>query len=246
VTRPAVLIPLLALAALFFGWETYKAATAPILPAASGPAEGALSPRKAPDAGEEAGAAPPPAISPIVARPLFRPDRRPFRDNAPVAARRNYEAEISRFTVLGVVMMEGSEKAIVTERAGARGERYEVGPGDELPGFTVIGIRPDGVVLSADGREFTLPLYGGSPRAPGGGPPPRTELPRPAVAPPPAAGRPAAAEAGAAQPSQPTLLPGARQPRTVPRVRPARPPDAAGQEATDPARPRPTFIPGRR
>ena len=39
------------------------------------------------------------------------------------------------------------------------------GAGDELPGFTVKKVNPDGLTLEADGREFTLPLYAGGPNA---------------------------------------------------------------------------------
>lgn len=220
-SRPAFWIALLALASLFFGWQTYKAGMGPVLPA------GASIPQK-PPVPEEGGipkaaapAAAPVPIASITARPLFRPDRRPFLENAAVAPRRNYEAELSRFTVLGVVLIGTSEKAIVTRKTGSREERFEVGPGESLGDFTVKELGPDGLVLVADERQFSLPLYAGAPKGVGGAL--RTEVPlAPARAPvqpqpAPVAPTPGTQPAAVAPTPAPGTAPSPVPPRTFPR-----------------------------
>ena len=64
--------------------------------------------------------------------------------------------------------------------------------GDALPGFTVKEVGVEGLLLTADGREFLLPLYAGAPTAAGGAV--RTETIR-RNAPPPAPAPQAAAPA---------------------------------------------------
>lgn len=229
-SRHASLALLFALLALFFGWKCYEAWNAPLpVPAAPARAQAArpavqgAAPPAAPDLGT--------LVTAVAVRPLFRPDRAPFRESAAAVPQRNYEAEIARFTVVGVVALDGPPKAIVTGQAagaGGRSERYEVGPGDSLPGFTVKEVRPEGVVVAADGREFTIPLFAGAPRAAA-----RTETSTPRAAPgqaatgqQPAAPRtPAAAGAAAHAPQPPAPAPSvpaapapapARMQRTIP------------------------------
>jgi hypothetical protein len=114
-------------------------------------------------------------VASIVARPLFRPDRKAYREEAVQVPRRNYEAELTRFKLLGVLLLGKDRKGIVVGKGGTgREERWEVMPGDSLPGFTVKEIGTDGVTLTADGREFLLPLYAGAPKGPTGQPPART------------------------------------------------------------------------
>lgn len=166
--RTSLPILVLAFLACVFGWETYRAWTMPVLPMEGTTAKDPLSLRSS--------AALPPgapgedirgALASVLGRPVFRPDRRPYREETPAASMRNYELELSRYTALGVLMIGDEQKALVIGKGGAKGERWEVGAGDELPGFTVKSIRPDGLILEADGREFTLPLYAGGPKAQG-------------------------------------------------------------------------------
>jgi hypothetical protein len=181
-SRPGFLIPLLALAALFFGWRTYDAWTGPVGAAAPAPP----SPVAAP-VGVSPEEAPPPAdlsapVAFIVARPVFRPDRQPFREEAIQIPQRNYEAELSRFTLLGVLLLGKDKKGVVVGKGGAgRDERWEVAPGDSLPGFGVKDVGTEGLTLTADGREFLLPLYAGGPKGPPGKAPGRTEVAPPSA-----------------------------------------------------------------
>jgi hypothetical protein len=125
----------------------------------------------------------------IVARPVFRPDRQPFREEAVQIPQRNYEAELGRFTLLGVLLLGKDKKGVVVGKGGAgRDERWEVAPGDSLPGFSVKDVGTEGLTLTADGRDFLLPLYAGGPKGPPGKAPGRTEVAPPsAPAPPPQA-----------------------------------------------------------
>jgi hypothetical protein len=177
-SRLARLIPLLLLVVAFLGWETYQAWIAP--PAADLPAigEGQQIVSAAGDNASEqlAAAELAAAVSAITSRPLLRPDRQPFKE-VPIAsavAQRNYESELSRFSVIGILPIDGKEKALIVRKGGGPGnERWETGPGDTLPGFVVKAIRPEGVLLAADGQEFLLPLYAGGPRQGGAA---RTEV----------------------------------------------------------------------
>ncbi len=218
-TRPAVWIPLLAIAAVFFGWESYKAWTGPVLPGASSPAAATSAPREtaAPEETRSGGTASF-SVASIVARPLFRPDRRPYTENGALLPGRNYEAELSRFTVLGVLMLGTEQKAVVTDRAPGGSNRWEVGAGDSLPGFTVKEVREDGISLESDGRIFLLPLYAGGPRSGGG--PIRTETPQKGSTTPPPGSRPSPPAAGSS--------PGRRVERMPPGGIPAVPPGPGG------------------
>jgi hypothetical protein len=215
-SRPGFLIPLLALAALFFGWRTYDAWTGPVGAAAPAPPTPVAAP-----VGVSPEEAPPPAdlsapVAFIVARPVFRPDRQPFREEAIQIPQRNYEAELSRFTLLGVLLLGKDKKGVVVGKGGAgRDERWEVAPGDSLPGFGVKDVGTEGLTLTADGREFLLPLYAGGPKGPPGKAPGRTEV---------------------APPSAPAAPPPAASPQPPPAVRPGMP------EA--PAQPSPAVRPG--
>ena len=166
--RTALRTLVLAFLACVFGWKTYQAWTMPVLPTVGTRTGDPFSLRSS--------AAVPPgavgedvrgALASVLGRPVFRPDRRPFRQDTPAASARNYELELSRYAVLGVLMMGEEQKALVVGKGVAKGERWEVGAGDELPGFTVKSVSPDGLVLTADGREFSLPLYARGPGAAG-------------------------------------------------------------------------------
>ena len=222
--RWVVWILFFASAAVFFGWEAYRAWTGPILPGAETPAADAFSlPAAALPQAVPADAAYP-GLSSIVARPVFRPDRRPYQEDSAGVPQRNYEAELSKFTVLGVLLMGDEKKAIVVSKGSGAADRWEVGTGDSLADFTVKEVGPDGLTLIADQREFTLPLYAGGPKS-SGGIPLRTEVappPPPASAQPPAAARQAPA-AGRFQPSAvvtpspaPSLQPSGVSPSPVP------------------------------
>jgi general secretion pathway protein N len=253
--RPGFLMPVLLLAALFFGWRSYEAWTGPggavRLPPSSSPvAPIGISPAEAPPAMDLSA----PVLS-IMARPLFRPDRRPFQETAVTVPARNYDQELSRFTLLGVLLLGDAKKAVITGKAPGRPERYEVGPGESLPGFEVKEIQQEGVLLMADGKEFLLPLYAGGPKVQGTGGL-RTET-RPPLAPPasPSAGQarpqaaPAPPETGAA-PAQAGTVGG-----STGRVQPPPAVAAPAQPGTSPpavpgspyrGRVRRTYVPGQR
>ncbi len=208
-----LLVSVLAMATLFLGWKTYRAWTEDVAAGVSPPvAQAVQSPAAALDS-----AAPGPdtsaAVATIMARPVFRADRKPFRPDDPAAAgpARNYDAELSRYMLLGVVIQADTRKAVVVTRGSAKPERWEVGAGDTIPGFAVKDIEQDGVTLSADGKEFLLPLFAGGPKASAQGPP-RTEGRRmPTTAPGPAS-------------APPRVAPGARPPQPI-----VAPPGVAGQ-----------------
>jgi len=238
VRRPALATLALSLLALLFGWETRQALrTAPggrdTAVAAAGAWQPGLptpDPQPAPDPG--------PIVSAITARPLFRQDRQPFRDQAATASVRNYEAELSRYSLLGVLRLGEEPVGIVTGKTGNKTDRWELKVGDALPGFTVKEVGIDGLRLTADGQEFLLPLYAGAPTAVGGAL--RTETTRRNVTQPNAApGTPSSAKTGASgvPPESAALTaPVPAQPQTAPVYTPRyRPP---------PAR-RPRYVPGR-
>ena len=215
--RTSLPVLLLAFLACVFGWETYRAWTMPVLPVGGTPPGNPLSLRSS--------AALPPgapgedirgALASVLDRPVFRPDRRPHQEETPGASIRNYELELSRYTALGVLMIGDVQKALVVGKGTAKGERWEVGAGDELPGFTVKKVNPDGLTLEADGREFTLPLYAGGPNAAQGttlrtpvtpAQPNAQQQPRNAVSPAPGPAVPPS-------PARPPQLPPRRYPRT--------------------------------
>jgi len=217
-SRAGFLIPALVLLGLFFGGEAYRAWTGPVAQTATAPpVAGAAA------FGPSRSEAAPPAdlsglVTAIMARPLFRADRRPFQENAAVLAKRNYDAELSRFTLLGVLLLENEKKGVVVGKGGAgKEERWEVAPGDALPGFTVKEIGFNGMTLTADGREFLLPLYAGGPKGPAGQAPARTEVTAPRLP-------------TAAAPSSPPGSGGAMRPATTsapPRANVLSPPAAA-------------------
>lgn len=245
--RTGVWIPLLALASIFFGWRAYEAWRRPLGTAGNPPPNPQVTP-----IGILQEAAPPPpdlsaTVASIVAKPIFRPDRQPFREEpAAQIPKRNYEAEIGRFSLLGVLLLGDVNKAVVTLKSTGRPERYEVGPGDSLPGFEVKEIREEGVLLAADGKEFLLPLYAGAPKAQGPGGL-RTELSSPKA--PPAAlpavpPRPAAGPAAGPGTAEPGMAPVRSQPPAVGAV--------PGQPSSPPppnrfrGRARPSYQPGQR
>jgi hypothetical protein len=207
VRRPALATVALSLLALLFGWETRQALLATpgrqdnaATAGAWQPGVSAPDPSPPPDPTTQAAA--------VAARPLFRPDRQPFREQGAGASGRNYEEELSRYTLLGVLDFGGAPYGVVVGKAGSKGERWEVKKGDSLQGFAVKEVGVEGLRLTADGREFLLPLYAGAPRQ---------DATRPAskpVSPPaPAAG-------------SPTLIPGfpAPMPGSAALPRPAAPP----------------------
>lgn len=202
-------------ASLFFGWETYRAGTAPVGSGSSPPASFSPKMRQAGSRGSEPREAEVAAgLAAVLARPVFRPDRRPFRDDGAVGVpARNYDAEISRFRLVGVILQGERSTAVVVGKTSGPAERWEVVPGDTLPGFTVRTVGEEGVRLAADGREFLLPMYEGQPKSRGSGPL-RTEVAAPPKAPP---GVQAAGRTGASPP-QPRTLPASVPPQLPPAV----------------------------
>lgn len=239
--KPSLLLALaLALLALFFGWRAQQAMDAPAAgdnaarPASTGWQPGAPAPDPPPYPDTAS------AVAAVKNRPLFRSDRRPYTEAAAFAApARNFDAELSRLSLIGILGIGDDPRGVVVGKGGARSERWEVKAGDELPGFHVKEVRTDGLAVTAEGREFLLPLYAGPPTAAGGGPV-RTEAPRKEPAP----VQPAAAPAPA--PAQP-------RPPIAPAPRPATPQPAPAAPAVQPAPPSrlppvvsPRYIPGRR
>ncbi len=215
--RPAFATLALFLLALLFGWETRQALqetlgirdNSVMVPARTWqPGVSAPDPQPPLD--------PMPTVAAVTARPLFRQDRQPFREQSG-ASGRNYEAELSGYTLQGVLGFGDAPVGVVTGKAGNKGGRWEVKKGDLLGGFKVLEVGMEGLRLTADSREFLLPLYAGPPPAATGAI--RTEVPRRDVV------QPAPAQA---QGFTPTAKPGT--PAVQPR--PASPPGS-----TVPSRP---------
>jgi len=244
VRRPALAILALSLLALLFGWETRQAFRATpggqdiAATATAGvwqPGVAAPDPQPPPD--------PTPAAAAVSARPLFRPDRQPFREQGPGAAR-NYETELSRYTLIGVLGFGDAPVGVVVGKAGNKGERWEVRKGDPLPGFTVKEIGMEGLLLTADEREFLLPLYAGPPTVAAGAL--RTETTRRDAA------QPAPGSAAPARPGAPPALVAPSRPAGFPSAAPTAStvPGSTPQTAPSaPVSPRgipPRYVPGRR
>jgi hypothetical protein len=230
--KPYLLALALALLAALFGWRTQQALDAPV-PAGDNASRAAA-------AGWQPGAPvpdppPPPetaaAVAAVKNRPLFRSDRRPYTEMAAAAApARNFEAELSRLSLIGVLSVGEEMRGVVVSKGGAgsaRAERWEVKAGDDLPGFKVKEVRTDGLAVTAEGREFLLPLYAGPPVA---GAAARTEAPRRETAP----SQPAPAQPAAPAPVQPPR-PAAAAPVAQPPATTTPVPGVA-----------PRYIPGRR
>ena len=207
------------LLALLFGWETRQA----LRSTPGGPDNAATAPAGVWRPGTSAPDPPPlsdptSAAAAISSRPLFRQDRQPFREDA--ASVRNLEAELARYTLLGVLVLGDASFGVVVGKVGNKGERWEVKSGDSLQGFTVKEVGVEGLRLTAEGREFLLPLYAGAPTAAGSAV--RTETtrrdaaqatPAPrAGAPAPASGAPPASASGAVPASRATAPPGPAAP----------------------------------
>lgn len=236
--RPMLLLAALCSLAVFFGWKTREAwyAPPPAVDNSGRSSAGAWnSGQSSPDP------APPPetaaAVAAIAARPLFRPERVPFRDDA-AGIGRNYDAELSRLSLIGVLTFGESLKGLVVAKGSPRSERWEVGKGDTLQGFQVKEVTADGLSVTADGRVFLLPLYAGGPTAAPGSI--RTEVPK--TAPPQAAGsvpRPAPPQPNASAPQPQAGEAAAAAPDASP---------SRGRPAFQPRQrtPRPTYVPGSR
>jgi hypothetical protein len=234
VRRPALATLALSLLALLFGWETRQALQAvpggqdnAATPTAAGSWQSGVSthdPQPPPDPG--------PTVSAVTARPLFRPDRQPFREQvgSPIPVR-NYDAELSRFTLLGVLSFGDGLKGLVASKSGARTDRWELKAGESFPGFTVKEVRTDSLLVTADGREFQLPLYSGAPTATVGAL--RTDVVKSA---------PAAPSATTA-PAQPAPRAGQGAAATAPPAPVRRPQPSAPVSPRDI---RPRYVPGRR
>ncbi len=190
-SRRGLALSVLAAASLLLGWKTYRAWTEPpaagVLPTAARPAQESSATAGYVPADADLSA----AAATIAARPVFRPDRKPFRPEEAAAGppARNHQAELARYLLLGVVLQADTRKAVVVTKGQAKVERWELDVGDSIPGFTVKEIETDGVTLSADGKEFLLPLFAGGPKAPAPGPARTDAAPAARVA--PAPGQPA-------------------------------------------------------
>jgi len=244
--RPTLATLVLSLLALLFGWKTRQA----FLESPGGwdnivaagtwhPGESVADPSPPPD--------PAPAASAVAARPLFRPDRQPFLEQVAAATVRNYEAELSRYMLLGVLGFGEEPVGVVTGKAGGKGERWEVRRGDSLQGFTVKEVGMEGLRLTADGREFLLPLYAGAPAVAGSAA--RTETTRHDAAKLPVASSaaPPAAPSGAALPG-PAVPPASPLSNRLRRSFPVPATPGASPAPLEHAPPvvAPRYIPGRR
>ena len=223
--RPALATLALSLLALLFGWETREALRGTSVGQDNAATAGVWKfgvslpdPQPPPD--------PSPPAAAVAARPLFRPDRLPFGREG--ASGRNYEAELSRYTLIGVLGFGDAPFGVVVEKAGnvvgkagTKGERWEVRKGDPLAGFKVKEVGMEGLRLTADGREFLLPLYAGPPTAATGAV--RTETTRRDAAQPTAA-------PGSVAPARPLAPPASAAP-----ARPAGSPPATAAPAIVPA-----------
>jgi hypothetical protein len=219
VRKPAALAVALSVLALLFGWKTREAWRSPPpaldeagLAAADLWQPGAPVPDPAPSPQTA------PIVAAIAARPLFRPDRAPFSEPGEVAAAgRDYEGELSRLALIGTLTFGGELKAIVVSKGGPASERWEVKAGDRLQGFTVKEVQIDGLALTADDRDFLLPLYAGAPTSPGTL---RTEIPRTGPSSLPRRAVPSQATA----PQRPDIVQPEIQPENVPERTLSRPP----------------------
>jgi hypothetical protein len=161
------------------------------------------------------------AVAAIAARPLFRQDRQPFQEQGgALSGGRNYETELSRLALIGTLTFGGGLTGIVVSKGAGTAERWEVKAGDQLSGFTVKAVQVDGLTLTADGRDFTLPLYAGAPAVTGAGTG-RMAVPgtvsRPGNQP---AATPGSSAAQPVQPASPSGIP----PVYIPERSPSRPP----------------------
>jgi hypothetical protein len=237
VNRVALWILVSAVAAVFFGVQAYRAWTGPGLTGGNAPVGETIFPPAAspPKVGPENASYFGAGFSTVVARPVFRPDRRPHQGDSGTAPTRNYESELAQYTVLGVLMTGDEKKAVVVSKGANKGERWEVGAGDSLAGFTVKEVGEDGLILAADGKEFPLPLYAGGPKAVGRAPL-RTE-----VAPAPSAAQPKTPSSATPTPGARKLPPSATAPPS-PSPQPSRVAPSRSPRRTYPRR----YIPGRR
>ena len=127
---------------------------------------------------------------------------------------RNYEAELSRFTLIGVLGFGDAPVGVVTGEDGEQGGTLGSEGGGPLAGFKVEEVGMEGLRLTADGQEFLLPLYAGPPTAAAGAL--RTETTR----------RDAAQPApGSAAPARPVAPPASGGPGPPRRGSPPRPRD---------------------
>jgi len=218
--KPALLTVALAFLALFFGWETHRAwrSSLPagdngtrIAPASWQPVALAPDPPPPPEVA--------PLISAVTARPLFRADRKPFGDPGSSLGR-NYDTELSRFSLIGIMVIGDDQMGIVVSKSGNRSDRWEVKAGDTLPGFKVKEVRNDGLAVTADNREFLLPMYAGPPTAQAGGPI-RTDVQRRETSPastaaPPPAGQATPPQRAIPAPTPPPAIQGMPQPTPEP------------------------------
>ncbi len=173
--KPTLLLALLCSLAVFFGWKTQEAWLAPLAAvdnAGRSPVDVRNPGLTWPDPSPPDTAA---AVASVAARPLFRPDRQPFRDAAGGFGR-NYDAELSRLSLIGVLTFGGDLKGLVVAKGSPDSDRLEVKKGDSLHGFKVKEVRIDGLVITAGGKEFLLPLYAGGPS--GAAASIRTEVPK--------------------------------------------------------------------
>jgi hypothetical protein len=120
-------------------------------------------------------------------RPLFRPDRRPAKEEPTeaVEAPPVKESDLGGFDLTGIIISPGETTAWVKDPQQQTPVRLR--PGETLAGWTVTDIRADRLVVERQGKSDTLYLRDfKAPAAPGSAPPPAA----PRSAPPPAAARP--------------------------------------------------------
>ena len=186
-------------------------------------------------------------------RPLFRPDRRPPKDEPAevVEAPPVEESDLGGFDLTGIIISPGLTTAWVKDPQQQTPVRLR--PGESLAGWTVTDIRADSLVVERQGKSDTLYLRdSGATAAPGAVPPPAAPSrpvphsgiqPRPAVGnrpPPGGVKKPGAAPGGPPTPG-PAHSPGGQPSpgKTAPLPTGARPEITSGAAKGPSARLRP-------
>jgi len=99
------------------------------------------------------------AYADIMARPLFNPERKPYVDAADNAgagqAGVSALGDLSLYRLVGLVKAGDVQLALIRKTGGSQST---VKPGDNLDGWSVVRLGPEGVTLSGGGREQLLAI----------------------------------------------------------------------------------------
>lgn len=97
------------------------------------------------------------AFAAIATRPLFSPTRRPS-EAAPDGPTGPVSADLSAYTVTGIVNSADGGVAILEKSGGAPGQGLVLGLGDTIEGWTLDEIHEDRIVVLKDGERQELVL----------------------------------------------------------------------------------------